>query len=153
MAQTDIVLEVIDDLKKKIDELKNVGNGIDGESAIKINEIKQKAINVLSQASNKIIESAKDLPDSQELEKGLEIIKNKSKELYENATSRINKIINDANAKNNIESIETAIESIANEDIKEEVVEEPTVIEDKEISNLSYEAIEILKGWLKPEVK
>ena len=44
MAQTDIVLEVIDDLKKKIDELKNVGNGIDGESATKINEIKQKAI-------------------------------------------------------------------------------------------------------------
>ena len=83
----------------------------------------------------------------------MEIIKNKSKELYENATSRINKIINDANAKNNIESIETAIEAIADEVIKEEVVEEPTVIDDKEISNLSYEAIEILKGWLKPEVK
>lgn len=157
MAQVDSVLEVVEDLKKKIDELKATGSEVEGESLKKIDDIKQKAINVLSQASNKIIDSTNDITNPEEIERSLEIIKVKSKELFDNAMNRINSIIGFDEIKQIKADVEKT-EDVVKEEVKVETDEVSEVKEDNKtidvqienkLDELSYEAINILKDWLK----
>lgn len=157
MAQVDSVLEVVEDLKKKIDELKATGSEVEGESLKKIDDIKQKAINVLSQASNKIIDSTNDITNPEEIEKSLEIIKVKSKELFDNAMNRINSIIGFDEIKQIKADVEKT-EGVVKEEVKVETDEVSEAKEDNKtidvqvenkLDELSYEAINILKDWLK----
>ena len=157
MAQIDSVLEVVEDLKKKIDELKATGSEVEGESLKKIDDIKQKAINVLSQASNKIIDSTNDITNPEEIERSLEIIKVKSKELFDNAMNRINSIIGFDEIKQIKADVEKT-EDVVKEEVKVETDEVSEAKEDNrtidvqienKLDELSYETINILKDWLK----
>lgn len=150
------VNEIIDDLKNKINELSKAGEDADDSAIQKINEIKQKAIGVLNQASNKVIETAKDFSDSEEVQKGIEIVKVKSKELYDNAMSRINEL----SSSNKVEQVKGDVQEVI-EEIKEnvetflekeEVKEVVDTVKDK-TNNIADKAINTLKEWLKPEDK
>lgn len=155
MAQVDSsVLEVVEDLKNKIETLKNAGNDANEQTLQRVNEIKQKAIFVLSQASNKIVESANGLSNADEIERGIDIIKVKSKELYENALNKINSLVQVEKISEEIEKTNEEIKEEVKEEIKEEVKEEVKVEtkplnENRGLNDISYEAISVLREWLK----
>lgn len=144
--------EVVEDLKKKVEELSKAGNADDSETLQKINAIKQKAIYVLNEASNKVTQTAEEFAESEEIEQAIEIVKIKSKELYENALQKINEIskkevVEEAKevAKDVKEEINNFFEKEEVKDITESVKEVGTEIADKAVSTL--------KEWLKPEGK
>lgn len=144
--------EVVTDLKNKIDELNNIGSDADIKDLARINEIKQKAITVLFQVSNKIIDASKNIADEVELEKCIEIVKVRSKELYDNALVKINEIINSPKIEEIKEEINNAADDInaffENEEIKNAAnnVKETTL-------DITEKAVKTLKDWLKPEGK
>lgn len=144
--------EVVTDLKNKIDELNNIGSDADIKDLARINEIKQKAIAVLFQVSNKIIDASKNIADEVELEKCIEIVKVRSKELYDNALVKIDEIINSPKIEEIKEEINNAADDInaffENEEIKNAAnnVKETTL-------DITEKAVKTLKDWLKPEGK
>ena len=154
------VSEVIEDLKKKISNLANTNVEADEQAMQKINEIKQKAITVLSQASNKIVETANSISDSEEIQKGIDIVTVKSKELYENAINKINELSSSDTVKQVKEEIETdvkqTIDEVKNsvEDFfeKDEVKDVIETVKEK-TDDITEKALGTLKEWLKPEDK
>ena len=150
------VNEIVEDLKKKIDDISKAGNGADEESLRRINDIKQKAISVLNQASNKVMETAKNLSDSEEVQKGIEIVKVKSKELYDNALSRINELSSSnifEEVKQDVEEVIEEVKKDVGEIIEKEEVKEVVDTVKEKASELSEKAYSTLKDWLKPEDK
>lgn len=155
------VKEVIEDLNKKIEDLTNVGDCTDEETLAKVNEVKQKAITVLNLAINKVTETAKDITDSEEVEKGIEVVKVKSKELYDKAMTKINEVIGEENVndiKNNIDDVADDVKEIAinvKNDIddffeKEEVKNAINNAKDVTV-DVAEKALDTLRAWLKPE--
>lgn len=144
--------DIVEDLRTKIDELSNAGIQASGETLTKVNDIKRKAIDVLNQASLKVKEVANSTADSQDIEKSIEIVKEKSKLLYDNALEKISELIN---PKVTIQVNETA------KNIKKEINDffekEESKFEQEEAKivdvNIEEKAIETLKGWLKTEEK
>lgn len=144
--------EIVEDLRTKIDELSNAGIQASGETLTKVNDIKRKAIDVLNQASLKVKEVANSTADSQDIEKSIEIVKEKSKLLYDNALEKISELIN---PKVTIQVNETA------KNIKKEINDffekEESKFEQEEAKiadvNIEEKAIETLKSWLKTEEK
>lgn len=140
------VNEVVQDLKRKIDELTKIDLDVDGESKAKINAVKQKAITVLNTAASKVVDIAKDITDENELQKGIDIIKVRSKELYDNAISKINELSN-TKVIDEVKDIKDEInEFFEKEEIKNSTnnVKEVTVA-------IADKAVATLKQWLKPE--
>ena len=126
MENNNIVLtigETINDLHKKINEIKNIPDN--GSS--KIVSIKDKTIDVLNNVLSKLDDN-KQL-DKDELDKVIRTVSDKSRQLYENALDRI-KVLNDELSVNNNQDFEKQSE------IKDE---------------LSNKAVEILNEWLKKE--
>ena len=157
MAELDKKMQdIIDDLNKKISDLSKTGKGADVETQNKINNIKKKVITVLTQASNKIIETARDFADEEEIEKGIEIVKVKSKELYDNALFKIDELMASNKAKELNEEADELVEGVKN-NVEELINKEEVnnIVDDaKRISNdMAEKAKETLKGWLKPEDK
>lgn len=144
--------DIVEDLRTKIDELSNAGIQASGETLTKVNDIKRKAIDVLNQASLKVKEVANSTADSQDIEKSIEIVKEKSKLLYDNALEKISELIN---PKVTIQVNETA------KNIKKEINDffekEESKFEQEEAKiadvNIEEKAIETLKSWLKTEEK
>lgn len=155
------VNDVIEDLNKKIEDLTNVGDCSDEATLAKVNEVKQKAINVLNLASKKVADTAKDFADSQEVEKAIEVVKIKSKELYDKAMLKINNIIGD----DNVNDIKVNLNDAA-DDVKEIAIDVKNDIDDffekEEVKNainnakdvtvdVAEKALDTLRAWLKPE--
>ena len=155
------VKEVIEDLNKKIEDLTNVGDCTDAETLAKVNEVKEKAISVLNLASKKVVDTAKDIADSEEVEKGIEIVKVKSKDLYDKAMIRINEIIgkeNVNNIKEDINDVADGVKDIA-QNVKSDIND---FFEKEEVKNainnakdttvdIAEKALDTLRAWLKPE--
>lgn len=142
--------EILEDLKNKIDELTKAGEGASGEALARINEVKAKSINVLNQVSNKVIETANNVNDIDELDNVVEMVSNKSKRLYENALTKINELINPEtvdDAKKLVKDVKKDINDFfEREEVKNtiESAKEATV-------EIADKALDTLKEWLKPE--
>ena len=144
--------EILEDLKNKIDELTKAGEGASGEALVRINEVKAKSINVLNQVSNKVIETANNVTDIDEIDSVVEMVSNKSKQLYENALTKINELINPEtvdDAKKLVKDVKKDINDFfEREEVKNtiESAKEATV-------EIADKALDTLKEWLKPEDK
>lgn len=144
--------EILEDLKNKIDELTKAGEGASGEALARINEVKAKSINVLNQVSNKVIETANNVTDIDEIDSVVEMVSNKSKQLYENALTKINELINPEtvdDAKKLVKDVKKDINDFfEREEVKNtiESAKEATV-------EIADKALDTLKEWLKPEDK
>lgn len=144
--------EILEDLKNKIDELTKAGEGASGEALVRINEVKAKSINVLNQVSNKVIETANNVTDIDEIDSVVEMVSNKSKQLYENALTKINGLINPEtvdDAKKLVKDVKKDINDFfEREEVKNtiESAKEATV-------EITDKALDTLKEWLKPEDK
>lgn len=144
--------EILEDLKNEIDELTKAGEGASGEALARINEVKAKSINVLNQVSNKVIETANNVTDIDEIDSVVEMVDKKSKQLYENASNKINELINPEtvdDAKKLVKDVKKDINDFfEREEVKNtiESAKEATV-------EIADKALDTLKEWLKPEDK
>lgn len=146
------VSQVVEDLKKKIDELNILGEDADVANLAKINDIKQKAIKVLLQVSNKIVDTAKNITDEDELNKSIEIVKVRSKELYDNAVCKINEIISAPIIEETSDIVDDVRSDIDKFFEQEEIKNAANDV--KEASEkIADKAVSALKEWLKPEGK
>lgn len=150
------VQEVVEDLKKRIEDITNAGKALDSESMSKINDIKKKAISVLTQASNKIVETANSFPDPKDMQRAIEIVNIKSRELYDNCLRKINEISN-SQVVNDAKSEAKEIIKSAKDDISEffekEEVKNAINSAKTETVIIAEKALETLKNWLKTEDK
>lgn len=144
--------EILEDIKNEIDELTKAGEGASGEALARINEVKAKSINVLNQVSNKVIETANNVTDIDEIDSVVEMVDKKSKQLYENASNKINELINPEtvdDAKKLVKDVKKDINDFfEREEVKNtiESAKEATV-------EIADKALDTLKEWLKPEDK
>lgn len=150
------VSDLVEDLKNKIDELNELGSDAEINDLAKINDIKQKATAVLLQVSNKITDAAKEVTDVDELEKSVEIVKVRSKELYDNAIVKINEIVNSSKVEEIKQEVKEEVKDVV-DDIdaffeKEEIKNASNTIKEATIEAVE-KAVNILKDWLKPEGK
>ena len=89
----DNIAEVVQDLTKKIEDLSLVGIDETGDNLAKINEVKNKALNVLNEALRRINQLDVEDNDFDELQKAIDVVRVKSMQLYENTINKINEII------------------------------------------------------------
>ncbi|MDO4197750.1 MAG: hypothetical protein Q4D13_02015 [Erysipelotrichaceae bacterium] len=166
---------VVEDLKKKIDDMEEAANSANSNQAV---EIKDKAVEVLKRVSGKFVDTARDVRNSKEFNDGMEFVLNKSKELYETTMKKIEEVSEKAEVKetfsNITESIDNAVNEIKNtpvveeagknisslfEEVKKNVEEIQNSEEVKQkIDNakkvtveVAEKGLDILKEWLSPE--
>lgn len=146
------VNEIINDLKNKINNISSLGQNADKDKIAKVNDIKQKAIAVLTQVSNKIGDTLNSATNNEDLESAIEVIKIRSNKLYEDAVNKIDNIMR--------ENVTQEVSDIV-EDVKKDIDE---FFEKEEIKNVAHsakdvtvevadKAVKCLKDWLKPEEK
>lgn len=159
------VNEVVEDLKKKIDDINHAAENSDDDVKLKVNEIKDKAIDVLTMASNKVIDITKNVTDSQEVQNGINVVKARSKQLYENALKKIAEIKESKTYKDTSDYVNKTVDQVKNEtnafitsakDSIDEFFEKQEVkdtIDKAKIKTIDIagKALEVLKQWLKPE--
>lgn len=126
MNNTDLeksVKLVVEDLKKKIDEMEEAAANADSQKAI---EIKDKAVEVLTRVSNKFVQTANNVRTSKEFNDGVTFVLTKSKDLYETTMKKIEEVakkpeVTEALKKAN-ETIDTKIEEIKKSPVIENAV-------------------------------
>ena len=147
---------LVDNLNKKINDLNELSKDVDGETLVKINEIKQKAITILKQVSSKIVDTAEYVNDEQEVLKSIEIVKSKSQELYNNAVDKINELVSKETTDEIKDEVEETFDDVRN-DVKDFLNREDVTatIDSLKTSatNINQIAHNTLKNWLKTEDK
>lgn len=165
MANKNDVNEVVEDLKQKIDSITAVADDVDDESRAKVEEIKNRAIKVLSNASDKILDTYKNVSNSDEVEKSIKVVKDKSKELYENALKKIDEVKRSQTYSNTMDYVRRTAGQVKGETIDffegtknniDEFLAKPAVKDSIDKAKLktvdvAEKALDTLKQWLKPE--
>lgn len=169
-----IVNEVLSDLQKKINDIKGAAQAVEGPNKEKVDAMVNKVSVVLVNAANKVAETAKTVSSSEELEKGIEIVKTKSKELYDYALAKIDElkqtdIVNETietvkQVTNNVVNSETVVNVVDAVKQEAEVVREnvneflqkpevkETIEEVKVVTvEMAEKALATLKEWLKTD--
>ena len=150
MADKFNVDAIINDLKSKIDEISKAGEGATGDALVKINDVKAKAIDVLTQVSNKVIETANDITDDEEIEKIVSVVTSKSKQLYDNALNKIDELTKPENVEKAKKVVNDVKKDINDFFEREEV--KNTIESAKEVTvDIAEKALDTLKDWLKTE--
>lgn len=150
MADKFNVDAIINDLKSKIDEISKAGEGATGDALVKINDVKAKAIDVLTQVSNKVIETANDIADDEEIEKIVSVVTSKSKQLYDNALNKIDELTKPENV-DKAKKVVNDVKKDINDFFEREEVKN-TIESAKEVTvDIAEKAIDTLKDWLKTE--
>lgn len=149
MAEINNVASLVNDLKDKIEEINAACCNASDEARDRINDIKSKANSILIQAVNRITDSSLEYAESEDVEKSLEIVRDKSQELFDNALSRIKEIKKQYPIKTNNQDINTKIDDYLNNQETNEVIDTSDFVRDE----LSEKAVQILREWLKTEDK
>lgn len=150
MADKFNVDAIINDLKSKIDEISKAGEGATGDALVKINDVKAKAIDVLTQVSNKVIETANDIADDEEIEKIVSVVTSKSKQLYDNALNKIDELTKPENVEK-AKKVVNDVKKDVNDFFEREEVKN-TIESAKEVTvDIAEKALDTLKDWLKTE--
>ena len=158
------VKEVIEDLKNKVETLTQSSENCDDEIAEKVILIKDKAVKVFNDASAKLSQMLDTDRNEEEIAKAVEMVKVRSKELYDNAVKRIESLqpakeeetqpkesnhVEDA--KRQIDDIISSVGDEINNFMNREDVK-ATVDKAKEgVVDVAEKALAILKDWLTPE--
>ena len=158
------VKEVIEDLKNKIDALTIAPEAADDETARKVEAIRNKAIRAFSDASSRLSSLSENILNEEEVAKAVETVKVRSRELYENALSRIDALLSpksesiEDEQKNPVEEVKQGLDDLIG-NVSEEISsfmnrEDVKRAVDKTregVIDAAEKALEILKEWLAPE--
>lgn len=159
------VNEVVQDLKQKIDRITSAAQDVDEDSKLKVEEIKNKAISVLNSASDKIVDAYKNISNTEEFENSLNVVKTKSKELYDNALKKIDEVKKSQTYSDTVDYVKKTANQVKNETFDffegtknniDEFFTKPEVKESIDKAKLktvdvAEKALDTLKQWLKPE--
>ena len=166
------VKELIEDLKEKVDALTQNAQDDDESIAEKAQAIKNKAVRVFNDASEKLKGMMEDTVNDEEVSKVIETVKARSKDLYENALDKISALKAEkavqqepaqpkeetdeskdilAEAKNGIDQIISNVGEEINNFVNREDVKTAVEKTKEGVVDAAEKALEILKGWLAPE--
>ena len=104
-----LVDETVQQMKVKIDEISNEAKKIEGDDAIKADEIKEKAVNVLNEALDKLQNTWKTITDPDELNKTIDFISEKSKDIYETSMKSIDSFVKSEEVKKAVDDAQDFI--------------------------------------------
>ena len=155
------VVEVIDDLRNKIDILKSIEGNNDPIVTAKIDSVKQKAIEVLSQVSKKVVEMSETTADSDEVISGLQVVQKRSKDFYDDALLKIDELLNGRKPKKYDEDVLGESKDEISDFFEENVVSVTDSKSNKSKNDrtkksskdIRSQAISVLREWLRPEGK
>lgn len=156
-----LVNETVEKMKAKIDEISNEAKKIEGDDAIKAEEIKEKAISVLNEASEKLQKTWDTITDPDELKKTVDFIGEKSKEIYETSIKSIQAFIKSEEVKKAIDDAQDFIKDAGTtigdfaKDAYDKAMENPDVKEFADgVVKAANEAKENIDDFFeRPEVK
>lgn len=144
-----ITNEVIDDLKSKIEYITILADSVSEGSKPAANEIRNKAIAILTKAGNKVLEESKNIKDVQEYQNGLKKVSDKAKGLYDEVFARIKLLRGEVDIDGMVEHIENNVVSINN---KKTIVDDNDIVDNSDIGKKTIAALaDILKRWVKHE--
>lgn len=158
------VNEVVEDLKTKIDGINEAAEDVEGDAKVKVNEIKDKAVSVLDAASEKVVETYKSITDSEEVKNCIDVVKSKSKKLYDRTIAKIDEIKKSKAYQDAGNFVNKTVDQVKSETgafiyntkeniddffAKEEVKNNIDKAKLKTVG-IAEKGLEILKQWLKP---
>ena len=146
----DSVKELVEDLKKKVEDLTAATQGSDEKIAESVNMVRDKAVKVFCEAAQKASQMAEEVKDDEEFNKAIAKMKVKSKELYENALEKINELKSTAasvDLKDTAESVKNNIDEFMNREEVKKTVDNAKLA----TVEIAEKALETLKGWLMPD--
>ncbi len=168
------VKEVIEDLKSKVDALTEAASGSDETVAEKVEAVKNKAVKVFQDVTERLKGLSESAANEEELAKAISTIKDKSKDLYENALNKIDELRGgkkegsesekdatpaeqkeDADpfteVKKGIENIVADAKAEFDDFMHREDVKEAVDKAKVQAVDIAEKTLEILKGWLTPD--
>ena len=89
----ELVNETVEKMKEKIEEISKEAEKVEGDDALKANEIKENAVKVLNSVTEKLQKTWDTITDPDELKKTLDFIGDKSKEVYEGSIKGIDQFL------------------------------------------------------------
>ena len=157
--------ELINDLNEKIKALELAASGANDSVKEKAAHIKNKAVSVLNNAEDKIIELSETITDGEELESAIDLIRKKSDNLFDEAVIKINELDREETDSEGEQTQDDIVELI--KDDKEEfeeykpqkrvtAEEDDIPVGDREVkaepvrSEVTQKTLEVLKNWLAP---
>ncbi|MBQ0035635.1 MAG: hypothetical protein KBT35_01820 [Firmicutes bacterium] len=162
------VEEVVEDLKAKVNDLDEACKDVDNQT---VKDIQNKTIATLNLAIERITTAANEMINSEEVQKGVEFVKAKSKDLYDNALKKIEEIKGNEELNKAFEKAEDYVANAAK--TVGETVEKTEVYQNakqqvdnfmnkkevkdainnakKETVNIAEKALDTLKDWLDPK--
>jgi len=146
----DSVKELVEDLKKKVEDLTAAAEGSDEKIAETVNMVRDRTVKVFCEAAQKASQMAEEVKDDEEFNKAIAKMKSKSKELYESALEKINELKSTAAAadfKGTAESVKNNIDEFMNREEVKQTVDAAKVA----TVEIAEKALETLKGWLMPD--
>lgn len=141
--------EALVDLQSKLDSLLKYAEDADSQYIVEIHDVKQKAANVLIQVTNRVKQTSEETKDEDEIQNVLDIVKLRSKELYENAIKKIDKIQSNKDGTENNEDENVVSFNTKSDDVKAENKNDVKFAS----QDITSAALYTLRSWLKPEEK
>ena len=94
--------ETVEEMKKKIEEISQNADKVEGDFASKAQEIKTKAVDVLNNVVVKLKGLYNNVNDNEDVKKTLAFVKSKAKDLYDSALKSINDFMNQEKVKDSL---------------------------------------------------
>ena len=94
--------ETVEEMWKKIEEISQNADKVEGDFASKAQEIKTKAVDVLNNVVVKLKGLYNNVNDNEDVKKTLAFVKSKAKDLYDSALKSINDFMNQEKVKDSL---------------------------------------------------
>ena len=137
---------VIEDLRNKVNEVCRQSDGVSGIQLVKINDVRDRTIEVFNNAAKLIVDTYQEADDQDEVEEVLDIVKKKSKEFFINALTKIDEIKHDPIYEETKPKVAESNEKVVVQQTVNQVENKPEV---KQSNDIQTAALGALKGWLK----
>ena len=137
------VIALLEDLKNKIDDLTEQSEGCEGQLGSRVNAVIDKVAGVFEDVSKKLTDLLVQDGDREDTIRAIDTVREKSRQLYENALSRIGEL----KKEEEIPEEDVSTVPAGEEDAGAGGLEK----ENEDASDIADKTLEILKGWLTPE--
>lgn len=143
---------VIEDLRAKAADICKYATYAEEGCKDKVNEIRDKALDILNKAANKAVSAYKEVGDEEEMAKIIAVVSQKSQDLHDGAIKKIMKIMEESMTDEM--SIKEEVQSVEKKNGLDELLKEIDKERNEEMaeSEFSKKALEVLKGLLDAEV-
>lgn len=125
--QNKIIEDVINDLKKKSDDIDKACQNVPPEIAEKVAYVRNKTVKILQDVEKKVSAISRTQSSDAEIAKAVETVRSKSDDLYASAMKKINNLKKNTDISNKVQKAKSVAGDIAGQ------------------------SLETLRGWLQPD--